>query len=110
MAKKVSIHGTEYRLDAVIHTGWIDELPEFASISKIIVVESSKVYFVLTKYVTIQFVTHYHAFEVCRPENETTTLLQQSDFKHYMPAHAIKLSSVVNGKFYIAPRCNVPES
>lgn len=109
-AKKVSIHGTVYKVKSIVHTGWMDELPEFASISKIVVVgPSSRVYFVLTKYVTKQFATHYHAFEACKPRNESIILLQQSQFKHYLPLHAISLSSVADGLIYIAPRCNVPK-
>ena len=109
-AKKVSIHGTVYKVKSIVHTGWMDELPEFASISKIVVVgPSSRVYFVLTKYVTKQFATHYHAFEACKPRNESIILLQQSQFKHYLPMHAISLSSVADGLIYIAPRCNVPK-
>lgn len=87
----------------------MDELPEFASISKIVVVRSSKVYFMLSKYVTIQFANHYHAFEACKPRSECTVVLQQSEFKHYLPAHEVKLPSVADGLFYIAQRCTVPK-
>ena len=51
-AKKVSIHGTQYKVGSVIHIGWADELAEFAIIYKIVVIATGKVYFVLAKYVT----------------------------------------------------------
>ena len=108
-AKKVSIHGTEYRVRAVVHTGWLDELPEFASILKIVVVDSSKVYFILTKYMKRQFISQYHAFEVCKPPRGCTIVLQQSQFKHYLPAHEVKLSNVVDGVMYISPRYSIPK-
>ena len=108
VAKKVSVHGTEYRVGAVIHTGWIDELPEFSSIFKIVMVPSSKVYFILERYVTIQFDDHYHSFQACKPQRECTVVMQQSEFKHYLPAHQVKLSSVADGSFYINPRCTLP--
>lgn len=60
----------------------MDELPEFG-IFKIVAVISSKVYFVIAKYVTIQFE------------------------KNYLPLHAVTLSSVYDGLAYIAPSCNI---
>ena len=87
----------------LLFTGWINDAPEFAEISKIVVVGSREVYFVLRKYVSRQFTTHYHAFEVCKPQRECSIVLQQSKFKHYMPAHEVKLSNAADGVVYIAP-------
>ena len=56
--KKVSIHGTEYRVNAVMHIGWEDEMPTFASILKLVIPESRRVYFVLKQYKTQQFDKH----------------------------------------------------
>ena len=47
---------------------------------------------------------HYHEFQVCRLQEESTFILQQNDFKHYMPAHEIMLS----GMLFIAQRCTIP--
>ena len=107
--RKVCVHGTEYRVNSVVHTGWLDEMPEFSSISKIVVLNSSKVYFVLTKFVTRQFASHFHAFKVCKPARDSSLLLQQSQFKHYLPLHIIKQPEAANGAVYIVPRCNIPE-
>ena len=101
----MSIHGTEYRVNAVMHIGWEDEMPTFASIAKLVIPESRRVYFVLKQYKTQQFDKHYHAFQVCRPQEEITFILQQNDFKHYMPAHEVRLC----GMLYIAQRCTIPQ-
>jgi hypothetical protein len=109
--KKVSIHGTEYRVGAVITTGDSeDQLPEFASISKIIVTPQNKIFLLLVEYITFEFSSHYHSFEVHRAVNPTTYFACKSDFLTYLPAHTILPFGAVsrNGASYVAPRYSVP--
>ena len=42
-------------------------------------------------------VFHHLQFGACKPRNESIILLQQRQFKHYLPSHAIRLSSVADG-------------
>ena len=110
--KKVIIHGTEYRVGSIIHTGHTDdELPEFSSIKTIIVFpQDSKVIFLLTKFVTIEFSFHYHAFDIRKEIQPETFLASQDDFVSYLPCHLVLPFGTVqrNGSWYVAPRFNVP--
>ena len=107
-AKKVSIYGTVYKIGSVTHIGWVDELPEFGVISKIVVMESSEVHFLLKRYETIQFASHYHSYEVNELPNERAVLKQQTEFRNYLPSHVVKLSNVSVEPLYVASRCQVP--
>ena len=66
--RTVCIHGTKYRIGAIIHLGSVADLPEFASIDKIVVFQSNKTYFVLKTLVTVEFSQDFHAFEVLKPK------------------------------------------
>ena len=109
--KKVSIHGTEYRVGTVVSTGFSDDqLPEFASISKIVVTPQNKIIFLLKKFVSIAFISHYHAFEVRREIHPQNCFAFQNDFLTYLPSHTICPFGAAsrNGACYIAPRYSVP--
>lgn len=110
--RKVTIHGTEYRLGAVLYTGFTDdELPVFSSINKIIVSPTNnEIVFLLTKFVTIEFSVHYHAFQLRREVQPQTFLASHEDFLTYLPAHIIYPFGVANnnGACYVAPRYSVP--
>lgn len=77
----MSIDGIEYRIGAVVHVGSVDDLQEFGSIDKIVVLPSHKTYFILKSLLTIEFSEHFHAFEIRKPATQATYVLSQSDFK-----------------------------
>ena len=108
-AKKVCYLGTEYRIGAVIQVGYKNELPEFASIAKIVVVSPSKTYFVLKLIETREFSSHFHAFDVCFPTVPGTLILLQSEFAMYFPTHCTKASNTASGS-YIVTKYNGPKS
>ena len=105
----VTIHGTEYRLGAVVATGYINDLPTFAKILKIVVLSPENVHFVLKKITTIEFCEHFHAYQVEIPANADILISYESEFMTYLPAHLTKPYGSQNGT-YIAPRFRVPES
>ena len=48
-AKRVTIHGTDYVLGAVISTGFTNDFPEFSSIHKIVVLSSDNIHFLVER-------------------------------------------------------------
>lgn len=79
----------------------MDEMPEFAVVDKVVIMKVNKVYFVLKKFVTVQFSSHFHAYEVYRPTIDQTTILQQSQFVHHLVAHTVTLSRSTGGLLYL---------
>jgi hypothetical protein len=65
--RTVSLHGTSYRVGAIVFVGYVDELPAFASIQGIFVLGAKKIYFIVKKLETIMFSSHFHSYEVGRP-------------------------------------------
>lgn len=108
-SKKVCYLGTEYRIGAVMQIGYKNDLPQFASVAKIVVVSTSKTYFVLKQMETKKFSHHFHAFEVCFPARPGTLVMLQGEFGMYMPTHCTKASNTSSGT-YIVIKYNCPKS
>lgn len=108
-AKRVTMHGTEYRIGAVVFEGVQNNLPRFGSIEKIVVTSNNNIWFMLKKFLTIDFSQHFHAFEIQKPVNADFVLKAQTDFGTYLPAHVTKPLGSVNGRSYVAPRYSVPQ-
>lgn len=109
--KCVTIHGTEYRQEAVVCLGAEPdyELPFFGSISKIIVLPSGHIFFYIKKFVTLEIDNHFHAYKVRRELNPGFTFIEQDQLATYLPAHSMKPygSNMSCGSMYIAPRYTV---
>ena len=108
-SKKVCCLGIEYRIGAIIQVGYKNDLPQFASVAKIVVVSTSKTYFVLKTIETKWFSHHFHAFEVCFPARPETLILLQGEFGMYLPTHCTKASNASSGT-YIVIKYNCPKS
>ena len=52
-AKRVTIHGTDYVLGAVISTGFTNDFPEFSSIHKIVVLSYDNIHFLVEKIIIV---------------------------------------------------------
>ena len=93
-------------IEAVIQVGYKNELPEFASVAKLIVVSPSKIYFVLME--TRGFSSHFHASDVGFPTMPRTFILLQSEFTMYFPTHCTKASNTTSGS-YVVTKYNGPK-
>lgn len=85
-------------------------MPEFGTIAKIIVFADKDIYFLLFKYVTMEYNEHYHAFEVRRELRPETVVIKQEMLATYMPIHCVKPygRNVRNGALFVAPRFMIP--
>ena len=86
-------------------------MPEFGTISKIVVFGDQLICFQITKYKTIEYNRHYHAFEVCRELEPDKMLIRQEMLATYMPIHAVKPygQNRRNGALFVAPRFMIPD-
>ena len=107
--KKISFHGIEYRVGAVVHTGRQNDLPVFSSIQEIFVFGVDKIYFLLKRLTTIAFSCHFHCYEVRLSAETQAILLEPAMLKMYLPMHTTKASSCLNGVLYVIPRYFIPQ-
>lgn len=86
-------------------------LPEFCTISKIIVFANRDIYFLIIKYATLEYEKHYHAFEVRTEVRPDSVVTRQEMLATYMPTHSIKPygRNVHNGALFVAPRFMIPD-
>lgn len=110
-ATYVVINGTKYKLNAVVFLGFNNDLPEFGTISKIIVFANQDIYFLVIKYTTLEYNEHYHAFEVRRELRPDNILIRQEMLATYMPVHSVKPygGNVRYGALFVAPRFMIPD-
>lgn len=110
-ATNVIISGTKYKLNAVVFLGFNSDLPEFGTISKIIVFANRDIYFLIVKYTTLEYNKHYHAFEVRREVRPDNVVIRHKMLATYMPIHSIKPygRNVRNGALFVAPRFMIPD-
>lgn len=110
-ANYVIINGTKYKLNAVVFLGFDNDLPEFGTISKIIVFANQDIYFLVIKYRTLDYNAHYHAFEVRRELRPENVLTRQEMLATYMPIHSVKPygRNVRYGSLFVAPRFMIPD-
>ena len=107
----VIILGTKYKENAVVFLAFDNDLPEFGTISKIVVFGDQLVYFQITKYKTIEYNRHFHAFEVRRELGPEKILRRQEMVATYMPIHTVKPygQNRRNGALFVAPRFMIPD-
>lgn len=86
-------------------------MPEFGTISKIIVFANQDIYFLVIKYTTLEYNEHYHAFEVRRELRPDNILIRQEMLATYMPVHSVKPygGNVRYGALFVAPRFMIPD-
>jgi len=95
----------------VVFLGFENDLPEFGTISKIVVFANQIIYFLVIKYTTLEYNDHYHAFEVRREVRPDNVLVRQEMLATYMPIHSIKPygTNACNGALFVAPRFMIPD-
>ena len=87
------MHGTKYKVGAIIHIGQSDdELPVFWIIEKIIVVnrEIQNIMFLVAQKTTVQFVGHLQSYEVISPPVPERKIVYHSDFSCTLPLNQCK--------------------
>lgn len=110
-ATNVIISGTKYKVNAVVFLAFDSDLPEFGTISKIVVFGDQIMYFWITKYKTIEHNKHYHAYEVRRELGPDKILIRHEVLATYMPIHSVKAygQNARNGALFVAPRFMIPD-
>ena len=106
----MSLHGTKYRVGAIVFTGYTNDLPEFASIMEIMALHAEKMFFIVKKLETIMFSTHFHSYEVQRPADADAFILVPENLEVYLPMHTVKASVCRNGVSYVTPRYLPPKT
>jgi len=111
MATNVIILGTKYKENAVVFLAFDTELPEFGTISKIVVFRDQVIYFLITKYKTVEYNRHFHVFHVQREIRPDKMLRRQEMLATYMPIHTVKPygQNARNGALFVAPRFMIPD-
>ena len=94
------------KLNAVVFLRINTDLPQFGTISKIIVLRNQEIYFFIINYTTVEYNNHYHALEVHRELGPDSLLIRQEMLATYMPSHSIKPygRNVSNEALFVAPR------
>ena len=82
------MNGTTYKRRNAIVYDVTDEEPTFSEIVDILQTEAEETLFILRKLSTMQFHTHYHAFEVV--PTSFTIILTHRDFCDYHPLQICK--------------------
>ena len=110
-ATNVIILGTKYKENAVVFLAFDTELPEFGTISKIVVFRDQVIYFLITKYKTVEYNSHFHVFHIQREIRPDKMLRRQEMLATYMPIHTVKPSgqNARNGALFVAPRFMIPD-
>lgn len=65
-------------------------LPEFGSILKIVILPTTKVFFYIKKFITLENDNNFHTFQVKLKLNPDITLIEQDQLATYLPAHTVR--------------------
>jgi hypothetical protein len=87
-ARWVTIHGTKYKVGAVIHIGYnAEEFPLFWKIEKIAIINKivSEIMFIVSQKETLLFNKHYQCYEVVTPTKPQIKVTYFKDFSCYLP-------------------------
>lgn len=88
-AKWCSIHGTKYKIGAVVHTGFDELLPKFSVIKKITVTNPVDLerclFFVVKDITTTQYDSHTHSYKVTRVEHGNPRVIRQNELVTFLP-------------------------
>lgn len=87
-ARWCSIHGTKYKIGAVVYTGYTEVMPKFAVIKNISVTNPTDLdrclFFIVKDIPTLQYDTHTHSYKVSRVEQGPPRVLRQSDLVTFL--------------------------
>ncbi|XP_028414210.1 uncharacterized protein LOC114537267 [Dendronephthya gigantea] len=92
-AKWISIHGTKYKVGAVLHVGFdSDEFPQFCEIVEINVVNNNlkNPLFVVSEKETVRFSDHYQAYEIAPSVQKRNKVVYFKEFTSHLPLNLIK--------------------
>lgn len=92
-AKWITIHGTKYKVGAIVHIGFDeDEFPQFWEIKEISIVNNNvdKALFIVNKKETLTFSEHYQAYEIVAPKQKYTKVVYSENFTCHLPYSEIK--------------------
>ena len=69
------------------------------------------IYFLVIKYITLEYNEHYHAFEDRRELRPDNVLIRQEMLASYMPVDSVKPygGNVRYGALFVAPKFMIPE-
>lgn len=104
--KWVKSYGIEYRIDLVICSGVVDEMPVFQKIQGIVVKEDC-IFLVVTMLQTISFDEHLHAFRVVIPRRDLHTVIKTGDLEYYRPFDLQMEHSMEDDQLFIVPYCHL---
>ena len=91
----------------MVYVGERDELPEFSSVQGIFVIDTNRIYFVVKRFKTVKFSSHFHAYEIRRPSLSDVFILEP---KVYLPMHMVKPSRCQSSTLYVSPSYLPPQT
>lgn len=88
----ITILGTKYKLQSILHIGYDDnEFSKFWELKKICIVDRNidKVMFIVLEKETVGFNEHYQCFEVVSPARSIEKIVYVNDFTSYLPMNLL---------------------
>lgn len=95
--REVMLHGLSYRNDSILLLRFRDDMPVFAMIQSIFIVESVK-FFKLKKLKTFLYSSHFNAYSV--EETEEVILMPYLQLFYKWPQHSFRVQEVVYVTLY----------
>lgn len=85
----VTVFGTNYKVGAVVQSGFLHLLPAFSIIKKIVVVDGklNRLFLICESLDTIEYQEHYHAYRVKKPIDKIMTICTQEELVLFLPMH-----------------------
>ena len=88
-AKWCGIHGTKYKVGALVNTGYAEILPKFSVIKNITLTNPINfeecLFFIVKDITTLEYDSHTHSYKVSRVEEEPPRILKQSELVTFPP-------------------------
>lgn len=88
-AKWCSIHGTKYKIGAVVHTGYTELLPKFSVIKNITVTNPRDLdrclFFIVKDITTLEYDTHTHSYKVSRLVQGPPRVVRHTELVTFRP-------------------------
>ena len=88
-AKWRRIHGTKYKVGALVYTGYTGTLPKFSIIKSITVTNPRNregyLFFIVKEITFLEYDSHTHFYKDSRVEEEPPRVLKQSAFVTFLP-------------------------
>ena len=91
-AKRVTIHGTIYKVGATLHIGYNDELLLFWQVVKNAVSNEyvQEVMFIVSGKETLNFNKNFQCYQIANPFNPVIKVAYAKDFSCYLPLNQCK--------------------